>query len=142
MTPSDILDWIFADSRRELFVQGVFMAGGALAVVCGLVSLVRSKLRHEVLPRELAVESDHRALRIFAAVIFGLEIFCVCWNMTSSRYDLSEPFLACVGWLTVFGVVVAVRSRHWRYVLLLLVEFFLAGALIPASTILGMPYMR
>ena len=80
----EILDWIFADARREFLVQSIFCAGGVLAVVYGLILLVRSKLRHEVLPREFA------------------------------------------------GSVIAVRSRRWGYVLLLLVEFFLAGALIPA----------
>ena len=80
----EILDWIFADSRREFLVQSIFCAGGVLAVVYGLILQIRSKLRHEVLPREFA------------------------------------------------GSVIAVRSRRWGYVLLLLVEFFLAGALIPA----------
>ena len=79
-----MLDWIFADSRREFLVQSIFCAGGVLAVVYGLVLQIRSKLRHEVLPREFA------------------------------------------------GSVIAVRSRRWGYVLLLLVEFFLGGALIPA----------
>ena len=81
----EILDWIFADSRREFLVQSIFCAGGVLAVVYGLILQIRSKLRHEVLPREFA------------------------------------------------GSVIAVRSRRWGYVLLLLVEFFLAGALLPVG---------
>ena len=81
----EILDWIFADSRREFLVQSIFCAGGVLAVVYGQILQIRSKLRHEVLPREFA------------------------------------------------GSVIAVRSRRWGYVLLLLVEFFLAGALLPAG---------
>ena len=80
----EILDWIFADVRREFLVQSIFCAGGVLTVVYGLILQIKSKLRHEVLPREFA------------------------------------------------GSVIAVRSRRWGYVLLLLVEFFLAGALIPA----------
>ena len=129
----EILDWIFADARREFLVQSIFCAGGVLAVVYGLILLVRSKLRHEVLPREFAVESDCRALRILASVIFGLEILFLCWGMSSSqRYNLGPLFAACIAWLTFFGSVTAVRSRRWGYVLLLLVEFFLAGALLPA----------
>ena len=129
----EILDWIFADSRREFLVQSIFCAGGVLAVVYGLVLQIRSKLRHEVLPREFAVESDCRALRIFASVIFGMEILLLCWGMASShRYDFGPLFAACIFWLTFAGSVIAVRSRRWGYVLLLLVEFFLAGALIPA----------
>ena len=84
----EILDWIFADSRREFLVQSIFCVGGVLAVVYGLILQLKSKLRHEVLPREFA------------------------------------------------GSVIAVRSRRWGYVLLLLVEFFLAGALIPACATL------
>ena len=33
----EILDWIFADSRREFLVQSIFCAGGVLAVVYGLI---------------------------------------------------------------------------------------------------------
>lgn len=128
-----ILDWIFADARREFLVQSIFCVGGVLTVVYGLILQIKSKLRHEVLPREFAVESDCRALRIFAAVIFGMEILLLCWGMSGSiRYDWSPLFAACIAWLTFAGSVIAVRSRRWRYVLLLLVEFFLAGALIPA----------
>lgn len=50
----EILDWIFADARREFLVQSIFCAGGVLAVVYGLILQIRSKLRHEVLPREFA----------------------------------------------------------------------------------------
>ena len=82
----EILDWIFADARREFLVQSIFCAGGVLAVVYGLILQIRSKLRHEVLPREFA------------------------------------------------GSVIAVRSRRWGYVLLLLVEFFLGAVLIPACS--------
>ena len=82
----EILDWIFADARREFLVQSIFCAGGVLAVVYGLILQIRSKLRHEVLPREFA------------------------------------------------GTVIAVRSRRWGYVLLLLVEFFLGAVLIPVCS--------
>ena len=129
----EILDWIFADARREFLVQSIFCAGGVLTVVYGLILQIKSKLRHEVLPCEFAVESDCRALRIFAAVIFGMEILLLCWGMSGSiRYDWSPLFAACIAWLTFAGSVIAVRSRRWGYVLLLLVEFFLGGALIPA----------
>ena len=128
-----MLDWIFADARREFLVQSIFCVGGVLTVVYGLILQIKSKLRHEVLPREFAVESDCRALRIFAAVIFGMEILLLCWGMSGSiGYDLSPLFAACIAWLTFAGSVIAVRSRRWGYVLLLLVEFFLGGALIPA----------
>ena len=131
-----ILDWIFADARREFLVQSIFCVGGVLTVVYGLILQIKSKLRHEVLPREFAVESDCRALRIFAAVIFGMEILLLCWGMSGSiGYDLSPLFAACIAWLTFAGSVIAVRSRRWGYVLLLLVEFFLAGALIPACCV-------
>ena len=128
-----MLDWIFADSQRVFIVQMAFSTSGALLATYGLLELGRCKLRHEVLPREFAVESDCRALRIFAAVIFGMEILLLCWGMSGSiGYDLSPLFAACIAWLTFAGSVIAVRSRRWGYVLLLLVEFFLAGALIPA----------
>lgn len=128
-----MLDWIFADSQRVFIVQMSFSASGALLASYGLLEWGRCKLRHEVLPREFAVESDCRALRIFAAVIFGMEILLLCWGMSGSiGYDLSPLFAACIAWLTFAGSVIAVRSRRWGYVLLLLVEFFLAGALIPA----------
>ena len=129
----EILDWIFADSQRVFLVQMAFSASGALVAVYGLLEWVRSKLRREVLPREFVIESDCRALRIFAAVIFGMEILLLCWGMSGGiGYDLSPLFAACIAWLTFAGSVIAVRSRRWGYVLLLLVEFFLAGALIPA----------
>ena len=128
-----MLDWIFADSQRVFIVQMAFSTSGALLATYGLLEWGRCKLRHEVLPREFAVESDCRALRIFAAVIFGMEILLLCWGMSGSiGYDLSPLFAACIAWLTFAGSVIAVRSRRWGYVLLLLVEFFLAGALIPA----------
>ena len=128
-----MLDWIFADSQRVFIVQMSFSASGALLATYGLLEWGRCKLRHEVLPREFAVESDCRALRIFAAVIFGMEILLLCWGMLGSiGYDLSPLFAACIAWLTFAGSVIAVRSRRWGYVLLLLVEFFLGGALIPA----------
>ena len=130
-----ILDWIFEDSRREFLVRIALSAGGALLAVYGLLIWVRSRMRHEVLPREFAVESDCRALRIFAAVIFGMEILLFCWSMSGSRYDLSPLFAAIIAWLVFAGSVIAVRSRRWGYVLLLLVEFFLAGALIPACCV-------
>ena len=131
----EILDWIFADARREFLVQSIFCVGGVLTVVYGLILQIKSKLRHEVLPRELAVESDCRALRIFAAVIFGMEILLLCWGMSSSqRYDLGLLFAACIAWLTFAGSVIAVRSRSWGYVLLLLAEFFLGAVLIPACS--------
>ena len=128
-----MLDWIFADSQRVFIVQMAFSTSGALLATYGLLEWGRCKLRHEVLPREFAVESDCRAFRIFAAVIFGMEILLLCWGMSGSvGYDLSPLFAACIAWLTFAGSVIAVRSRRWGYVLLLLVEFFLAGALIPA----------
>lgn len=128
-----MLDWIFADSQRVFIVQMAFSTSGALLATYGLLEWGRCKLRHEVLPREFAVESDCRALRIFAAVIFGMEILLLCWGMSGSiGYDLSPLFAACIAWLTFAGSVIAVRSRRWGYVLLLLVEFFLGGALIPA----------
>ena len=128
-----MLDWIFADSQRVFIVQMAFSTSGALLATYGLLEWGRCKLRHEVLPREFAVESDCRALRIFASVIFGMEILLLCWGMSGSiGYDLSPLFAACIAWLTFAGSVIAVRSRRWGYVLLLLVEFFLAGALIPA----------
>lgn len=128
-----MLDWIFADSQRVFIVQMAFSTSGALLATYGLLEWGRCKLRHEVLPREFAVESDCRALRIFAAVIFGMEILLLCWGMSGSiGYDLSPLFAACIAWLTFAGSVIAVRSRLWGYVLLLLVEFFLGGALIPA----------
>ena len=128
-----MLDWIFADSQRVFIVQMSFSASGALLATYGLLEWGRRKLRREVLPREFAVESDGRALRIFAAVIFGMEILLLCWGMSGSiGYDLSPLFAACIAWLTFAGSVIAVRSRRWGYVLLLLVEFFLGGALIPA----------
>ena len=128
-----MLDWIYADSWRVVLVQIILWTGGVLAVACGLILLVRSKLRHEVLPREFAVESDCRALRILVPVIFSLEILFFCYGLAGShRYDWSQLFAACIGWLTFAGSVIAVRSRRWGYVLLLLVEFFLAGALLPA----------
>ena len=128
-----MLDWIFADSQRVFIVQMAFSTSGALLATYGLLEWGRCKLRHEVLPREFAVESDCRALRIFAAVIFGMEILLFCWGMSGSiGYDLSPLFAACIAWLTFAGSVIAVRSRRWGYVLLLLVEFFLGGALIPA----------
>ena len=128
-----MLDWIFADSQRVFIVQMAFSTSGALLATYGLLEWGRCKLRHEVLPREFAVESDCRALRIFAAVIFGMEILLLCWGMSGSiGYDLSPLFAACIAWLTFAGSVIAVRSRRWVYVLLLLVEFFLGGALIPA----------
>ena len=128
-----MLDWIFADSQRVFIVQMAFSTSGALLATYGLLEWGRCKLRHEVLPREFAVESDCRALRILAAVIFGLEILFLCWGMSGSiGYDLSPLFAACIAWLTFAGSVIAVRSRRWGYLLLLLVEFFLAGALIPA----------
>ena len=132
-----MLDWIFADSQRVFIVQMAFSTSGALLATYGLLEWGRCKLRHEVLPREFAVESDCRALRIFAAVIFGMEILLLCWGMSGSiGYDLSPLFAACIFWLTFAGSVIAVRSRRWGYVLLLLVEFFLAGALIPACATL------
>ena len=128
-----MLDWIFADSQRVFIVQMAFSTSGALLATYGLLEWGRCKLRHEVLPREFAVESDCRALRIFAVVIFGMEILLLCWGMSGSiGYDLSPLFAACIAWLTFAGSVIAVRSRRWGYVLLLLVEFFLGGALIPA----------
>ena len=128
-----MLDWIFADSQRVFIVQMAFSTSGALLATYGLLEWGRCKLRHEVLPREFAVESDCRALRIFAAVILGMEILLLCWGMSGSiGYDLSPLFAACIAWLTFAGSVIAVRSRRWGYVLLLLVEFFLGGALIPA----------
>ena len=128
-----MLDWIFADSQRVFIVQMAFSTSGALLATYGLLEWGRCKLRHEVLPREFAVESDCRALRIFAAVIFGMEILLLCSGMSGSiGYDLSPLFAACIAWLTFAGSVIAVRSRRWGYVLLLLVEFFLGGALIPA----------
>lgn len=127
----EILDWIFADSQRVFLVQMAFSASGALVAVYGLLEWVRSKLRREVLPREFVIESDCRALRILAAVIFGLEILLLCYAF-SGRYNFGPLFAACIAWLTFVGSVIAVRSRRWGYVLLLLVEFFLAGALIPA----------
>lgn len=128
-----MLDWIFADSQRVFIVQMAFSTSGALLATYGLLEWGRCKLRHEVLPREFAVESDCRVLRIFAAVIFGMEILLLCWGMSGSiGYDLSPLFAACIAWLTFAGSVIAVRSRRWGYVLVLLVEFFLGGALIPA----------
>lgn len=128
-----VLEWVFADSLRVFIVQMAFSTSGALLAAYGLLEWGRRKLRHEVLPREVAVESDCRALRIFAAVIFGMEILLLCWGMSGSiGYDLSPLFAACIAWLTFAGSVIAVRSRRWVYVLLLLVEFFLGGALIPA----------
>ena len=127
------LDWIFDDSWRVFLVQIILWTGGVLAVVSGLILLVRSRLRHEVLPREFVVESDCRALRIIALVIFGLEILLLSYGPAGIHsYDWSQLFAACGGWLVLFGLVIAVRSRRWGYVLLLTVELCLFTALFPA----------
>ena len=88
--------------------------------------------RRALTPEERKAASEIICAKL-TAVIFGMEILLLCWGMASShRYNFGPLFAACIFWLTFTGSVIAVRSRRWGYVLLLLVEFFLAGALIPA----------
>lgn len=127
-----VLEWVFADSLRVFIVQMAFSTSGALLAAYGLLEWGRRKLRHEVLPREVAVESDCRALRIFAGVIFGLEILGLCCDMydwLSWRFSLGPLLMPCIGWLIFAGLVIAVRSRIWWYVLLIPVQYILGVAL-------------
>ena len=111
------------------FVRKLLIVFGSVIVAMAFTYGTISRLRHV---EGLVVMSDKAAL-LFLLVIM-IDIPLLCWGLASITFcdfwQLQQS-VCCV--TLIEGVVVAVRTKHYRYILYYSILFLLLVGIVPAT---------
>ena len=110
-------------------VRIILVMSGTLIVVGAIVANLVKRKKHDTGP--CGIDSDRIALRYLLAAQFLIPFSC--FMLAANTYCDFFLFQSSAALLIlIVGIVVAVRSRKYRYVFYLLIIFILVTGLVPS----------
>lgn len=127
----------FAHSLRDFiayspcvpFIRKQLMVLGSVIMAIAFIYGVISRLRHV---EGLVVMSDKSALLFLLIIMIDTPL--LCWGLaaiTFCDFWQLQQSVCCIA--LIEGIVIAVRTKHYRYVLYYFILFLLFGGIAPAT---------